>query len=59
MSRTIGNQNFVDDSDKAPDITFILKTPQSDILCYIEMIYIMFYLMFLSVNNKRKAVHIM
>ena len=32
MSRTIGNQNFVDDSDKAPDITFILKTPQSDIL---------------------------
>ena len=30
MSRTIGNQNFVDDSYKAPDITFILKTPQSD-----------------------------
>ena len=26
MSRTIGNLNFVDDSDKDPNITFILKT---------------------------------
>ena len=26
MLRTIGNQNFVNDSDKAPDLTFIIKT---------------------------------